>query len=60
MIEVNRIYFEDGFDTLGKMDDGCVDLMLQDTPFGVTQNDWDIAPDFEKMWPEWIRVGKEN
>jgi site-specific DNA-methyltransferase (adenine-specific) len=60
MIELNRIYFEDCYDTLVKMDDGCVDLMLQDTPFEVTQNEWDIAPDFEKMWPEWLRVGKEN
>lgn len=60
MIELNKLYFEDGYDTLVKMDDGCVDLMLQDTPFEVTQNDWDIAPDFEKMWPEWLRVGKEN
>lgn len=60
MIEVNKIYFEDGFETLGNIDDGCIDLMIQDTPFGVTQNEWDIAPDFEKMWPEWIRVAKEN
>jgi len=57
---INKIHFEDSYDTLLKMDDGCVDLMIQDTPFGVTQNEWDIAPDFEKMWPEWLRVGKEN
>jgi len=42
------------------MNAGSVDLFLQDTPFGVTQNKWDIAPDFNKMWPEWLRVGKEN
>lgn len=60
MREINKIYFEDGYDTLRDMPDGCVDLFLQDTPFEVTQNDWDIAPDFEKMWPEWLRVGKEN
>lgn len=60
MIELNKIYFEDCYDTLVKIDDGCVDLMLQDTPFGITQNEWDITPDFEKMWPEWLRVGKDN
>ena len=42
------------------MEDSSVDLFLQDTPFGVTQNEWDVAPDLEKMWPEWLRVGKEN
>lgn len=60
MIELNKIYFEDGYDTLGRVEDGKVDFMLQDTPFGVTQNEWDVAPDFEKMWPEWLRCGKDN
>lgn len=51
---------EDCYEVLKRMGDGSVDLFLQDTPFGVTQNEWDVAPDFEKMWPEWLRVGKEN
>jgi len=50
----------DCYDKLTEMEDGSVDLFLQDTPFGVTQNDWDVPPDFDKMWPEWMRVGKEN
>ena len=60
LIETNRQYFDDCYNILTQMDDGCVDLMVQDTPFEVTQNDWDIAPDFDKMWPEWLRVGKQN
>lgn len=59
-MEINKIYFENCFETLLKMDDNCVNLMIQDTPFGVTQNEWDVAPDFDKMWPEWLRVGKEH
>lgn len=39
---------------------GTVDLLLQDTPFGVTQNEWDIAPNLNALWPEWLRVAKEN
>lgn len=50
----------DCYDKLTTMENGSVDLFLQDTPFGVTQNAWDIAPDLKKMWPEWLRVGKEN
>ena len=60
MIELNRVYGDDCYNVLRQMDDGCVDLMLQDTPFECTQNDWDIKPDLKKMWPEWLRVAKQN
>ena len=50
----------DCYQKLLTMQDGSVDLFLQDTPFGVTQNYWDIKPNLQKMWPEWLRVGKEN
>lgn len=54
------IYHEDCLTTLQRLDDGTVDLLLQDPPFGVTQNDWDVAPDLARMWPEWERVCKPN
>jgi len=47
-------------ETLKRIPDGAVDLLLQDTPFEVTQNEWDIKPDFNVMWTEWNRVTKEN
>lgn len=59
-MEVNKTHFEDCYKVLLTMPDGCVDFMPQDTPFGCTQNEWDIKPDFDKMWPEWLRVGKSN
>lgn len=55
-----ELYNEDCYETLCRLDDGKVDLLLQDTPFGVTQNEWDIKPDLPKMWKEWERVTKEN
>ena len=39
---------------------GIIDLLLQDTPFGCTQNEWDIKPNFKEMWPEWERITKED
>lgn len=36
------------------------DLLLQYPPFGVTQNEWDVKPNLEVMWREWMRVSKEN
>ena len=55
-----ELYNEDCYKTLCGLQDGKVDLLLQDTPFGVTQNEWDIKPDLPKMWKEWERVIKEN
>jgi len=57
---ISEVYCEDCYDVLKRLDDGSVDLFLQDTPFGVTQNKWDVKPDLKKMWEEWLRVGKEN
>ena len=59
-MEINKILFEDCFETLKRIPDGRVDLLLQDTPFGVTQNEWDIKPNLQIMWPEWERVTKQN
>ncbi len=45
---------------LKEIPDGSIDLLLQDTPFGVTQNKWDIKPNLPVMWKHWERVTKEN
>lgn len=57
---LNKIHFADCRDVLRQMPDGSVDLLLQDMPFGCTQNEWDIKPDLPKMWAEWMRVAKAN
>jgi DNA modification methylase len=59
-MELNRIYNEDCLDTMKRIPDGSIDLMLQDMPYGVTQNDWDIMPDLNLMWKEWLRITKKN
>jgi len=45
---------------LKELPDSSIDLLLQDTPFGVTQNKWDIKPNLPVMWKHWERVTKEN
>jgi len=55
-----NIYLGDCASVLEKTATGSIDLLLQDTPFGCTQNEWDIKPDLGKMWPEWERVTKED
>jgi site-specific DNA-methyltransferase (adenine-specific) len=55
-----QIYNENCLSTLSRIEDNSINLFLQDTPFGVTQNDWDIVPYLVALWPEWIRTAKEN
>lgn len=50
----------DCLDLLKSLPDASVDLMLQDPPYGTTRLEWDKAPDFSTLWPEWLRVCKEN
>jgi len=59
-VEINKIYNQDCYELLQEIESGTIDLLLQDTPFGCTQNEWDIKPDLPKMWAEWERVTKEN
>ena len=54
------LYEIDTLQLLRQVPDGSIDLLLQDTPFGCTQNEWDIKPDLPLMWPEWERVTKRN
>lgn len=60
MLEKNIIFNEDCRLTTKRLPDGSIDLLLQDTPFGCTQNEWDIKPNFAEMWPEWERIIKDN
>ena len=57
MIELLHI---DSYEYLRGQSESVFDLMIQDTPFGVTQNKWDVPPNLNKMWPEWLRCGKDN
>lgn len=57
VLELQNIDFEL---LLHKIPDGSIDLLLQDTPFGVTQNEWDVKPNLPVMWSHWERVTKEN
>lgn len=60
MKPASEIYNEDCYEVLKRLHDNSVDLLLQDPPFGVTQNSWDVKSDLKKMWPEWLSVCKPN
>lgn len=41
MIELDKIYNTDAFEMFPKIDDGSIDLVVCDGPYGVTVNKWD-------------------
>jgi DNA modification methylase len=45
-IHTNTLYNEDCLETMGRMPDGFVNLVLTDPPYGATQNQWDQVTDF--------------
>ena len=60
MIELNRIYNENCLETMSRMENNTIDLLLQDVPYGITACEWDDLLNFPELWKEWIRIGKAN
>lgn len=56
----NKIFNEDCIETMKRIPNGAVDLMLTDIPYGATGCDWDTKPNIELMWLEWERILKPN
>lgn len=50
----------DCYELLKSLPDNSIDLIIQDPPYGTTQLKWDKPVNYELMWPEWLRVAKEN
>lgn len=59
-MELNKIYNEDCIETMRRIPDGTIDLMLTDIPYGVTINEWDKLPELSEMWIEWERILKPD
>lgn len=55
-----ELYNEDCLNTMKRIPDGSIDLMLTDPPYGTTACEWDIAPNLTTLWKEWDRILKPN
>jgi len=60
LFELNKIYNEDCIETMKRIPDGTVDLMLTDPPYNTTNLEWEYAINFELLWKEWLRIVKPN
>lgn len=57
VIEINKIYNEDCLDTMKKMKDDSIDLIIADPPyFKVIKNDWDNQWENEEDYYYWCRL----
>lgn len=55
---LNKIYNEDCIETMKRIPDGSIDLMLTDPPYNITACEWEYAINFDLLWKEWLRVVK--
>ena len=60
MLEVNKIYCGDCLELMPQIENGFVDLILTDLPYGTTACDWDEIIPIEPMWKEFYRVLRPN
>lgn len=57
---INQIYNEDCLETMKRMPDKSIDLVLTDPPYNTTQNEWDKPFDLKIWWDEINRIKKED
>ena len=60
MLELNKIYLGDCLDVMCDIDDGSIDLILADPPYGTVQCKWDTIIPLEPMWEHLKRIIKPN
>ena len=60
MLEENTIHFGDCLDLMPEIPDKSVDFICCDLPYGTTKNKWDIIIPFDRLWPEYNRIIKDN
>lgn len=60
MIELNRIYHEDGLEGMKRIPDQFIDLIFCDLPYGTTRCSWDVILPFDQLWAHYERIIKPN
>ena len=58
MIEIDKIYNEDCLQGMKRIDDGSVDCIITDLPYGTTCCAWDSVIPFEPLWEQFRRITK--
>lgn len=60
MLELNKIYNEDCLVGMQRIEDKCVDLIICDLPYSITDCNWDKVIPFNELWNNYNRILKSN
>jgi site-specific DNA-methyltransferase (adenine-specific) len=60
MLELNKIYLGDCLELMKEIEDGSIDLILTDLPYGTTDNEWDIEINYKLFFEIIFRILKNN
>ena len=60
MLQVNKIYNQEGIEFMKQIDESVVDLILCDLPYGVTNCDWDNKLNLVEFFNQSWRILKQN
>jgi len=55
-----KLLHGDCLEEMATIEDGSIDMVLVDMPYGTTQCSWDTVIDLEKMWKQVKRIIKPN
>jgi len=56
----SEVFNEDCIETMKRIPDGSIDLILTDPPYGITKCNWDNSINLEGLWLEWERIIKDD
>jgi site-specific DNA-methyltransferase (adenine-specific) len=54
------VFLGDCLEIMKTIPDGIVDSVIVDLPYGTTSNKWDSVLPLEKLWEQYLRIGKKN
>ena len=60
MLEIDKIYNEDCLEGMKNIDDGSIDCIICDLPYGTTKCKWDVVIPFDKLWEQYNRIIKDD
>ena len=55
-----KLFHGDCLEEMSKMEDGSVDMVFADLPYGTTECKWDSVISFESLWESYHRICKRN
>lgn len=60
MIEINKVFNQDCLEGMKLLPSGCIDLVLTDPPYGISELHWDKKINLNTFWKEIRRITKNN